>query len=196
MVRPVLTLPKDRALLRQRSTKIKAFDEETMALAQDLVDTWAKANAYGISAPQIGVPRRAMLFRNEEGLPVVVVNPKILSAKGEEKEYDGCLSIPGIYGRTRRAFEIEITGQRPDGTRFRQHLAGITARIAQHELDHLDGVLFIDRVDTPDDLYTIGKVETDDGEESQELPLTESERRFVEREMRPLPGYALTTSGR
>lgn len=193
MVRRVLTLPRDRGPLRTRSTRIKTFDKESLALAEDLVDTWREAGAYGLSGPQIGVMKRMMLFRDEDGEPVLVANPKVITARGEIKDYDGCLSIPGIFARTRRPAEIELTGQKPDGSKYRHHLEGFTARIALHELDHLDGILFIDRLDTMEDLYTLESTEDASGEKStEEVPLSESERRFVEKEIRPLPGFAVT----
>lgn len=192
MVRRILTLPRDREMVRSRSVKVKSVDKEILSLIADMKDTWADAGAYGISAVQIGDLKRIILFRSHEGDAVVVINPKILSAKGEEMDYDGCLSIPGIYAKTRRATEIELTGLSPDGSHYRKHLEGFTARIAQHELDHLDGILFIDRLDSMDDLYTLEKVTAEDGEiESQEVPLDKTDERFIQRERQPLPGFAL-----
>lgn len=194
MVRRILTLPKDRKTLRSRSVRQKTFGPELEELCTDLRDTFDQASAYGLSAPQIGVLKRVFLFRYGEAADdvMIVVNPKLISARGEEFDFDGCLSIPHIYGRTRRAVEIELTGQLPDGSKYREHLEGLPTRIALHELDHLDGVLFIDRLDAFDDLYTIGHVATEAGEEeTEEVPLTPEERAFMEREQRPLPPYVL-----
>jgi len=193
LIRRVLTLPKDRGLLRQRSTRIKTFDATALSLAEDLVDTWRDAGAYGLSGVQIGVMKRMMLFRDDDGEPVVVANPKVLTARGDIKDYDGCLSLPGIFARTRRPAEIELVGQRPDGSKYREHLKDFVARIALHELDHLEGIFFIDRLDSTDDLYTLESEKDESGEETvREVPLSPSELHFVEKEIRPLPGFALT----
>jgi peptide deformylase len=180
MVRRILTLPEDETVLRQRSVKVKRLDQATRDVIQDLKDTFARERAYGLSAPQIGVLRRIILFRGdkEEEPPMVLMNPKILRADGEEKDYDGCLSIPGIYGRTRRAARIVVVGQDEHGEDVRLKLSDFTARVAQHEIDHLDGILFIDRIDSLDDLYAL---ERQEGEEEA-----------VERFRRMLPAIALT----
>lgn len=195
MVRRILTLPKDRKTLRSRSVRVKNFGPELEELCADLKDTFDAASAYGLSAPQIGVLQRVFLFKHGEEDDddiMIVVNPKLISARGEERDFDGCLSIPHIYGRTRRPLEIELSGQLPDGSKYREHLEGLPARIALHELDHLDGVLFIDRLDDLDDLYTIGHVKTEAGdEETQEVDLSPEERAFMEREVRPLPAFVL-----
>lgn|GEM_PF-549808 len=195
MVRRILTLPQDRHGLRSRSVRVKHFGPELEDLCTDLRDTFSAQSAYGLSAPQIGVLKRVFLFRHsedDESDIVIVVNPKVISARGEERDYDGCLSIPHIYARTRRPLEIEFSGLLPDGSKYREHLTGLPARIALHELDHLDGVLFIDRLDDFDDLYTIGHVKTEAGEEeTQEIPLPPEDRALMERERRPLPGFVL-----
>jgi peptide deformylase len=192
VVRRILTLPDDAERLRMRSVKVKRFDDEVRQTIQDLKDTFAVEKAYGLSAPQIGVLRRIILFKGveEDATVTVVVNPKILRADGELKDFDGCLSIPGIYGRTRRAARIVLIGLDENGEPLRLKLQDFTARIAQHEVDHLDGVLFIDRVDDLSDLYVLERGE--EGEEPQEVPLPEEERRLVERFRQPLPAYALS----
>jgi peptide deformylase len=186
VIRDVLTIPGQRSVLRSRSLKVRPGDPTLAGLIHDLVDTWTDAHAYGLSAPQLGVLQRVLLYRQEDGTPAVVVNPKVISVRGEEKGYDGCLSIPGIYGTTRRPEEVEFTGEDQVGQRIRRKLKAFTARIFLHELDHLEGVLFIDRLDSLDDLYTL---ERNDQDESEEVALSAADRRFVAREQRPLPTH-------
>ncbi len=169
--------------------------------------------AHGIAAPQIGVLRRLFVYRPYEdddeddgggaGAPVAVVNPKVIKVAGEVTDYDGCLSLPGIYGQTRRAERIEISAQLSPSETVRLKFEGYTARIIQHEMDHLDGVLWIDRLtdDDLDSLYTLaeGPVEAEpvDSDSAarpsplKKVPLTTDDREFVSRSRRPLPGYAL-----
>ncbi len=186
MIRDVLTIPGQRSILRSRSVKVRPGDVALGQLIQDLIDTWTDAHAYGLSAPQLGVLQRVLLYRQEDGTAAVVVNPKVIAVRGEEKGYDGCLSIPGIYGRTRRPEEVEFTGEDETGRRIRRRLKAFTARIFLHELDHLEGVLFIDRLDSLDDLYTLERNDEDDNEE---VALSAADRRFVAREQRPLPTF-------
>ena len=122
MIRRILTLPQDRSALRARSVRVKQFGPDLEELCNDLKETFEAQSAYGLSAPQIGVPKRVFLFRHNEDDDrdiVIVVNPKLISARGEERDYDGCLSIPHIYAHTRRPREIEFSGLLPDGSKYR-----------------------------------------------------------------------------
>ncbi len=181
--------------LRTRTTRVKNFSSDVHQLFSDLVDTWPTVAAYGIAAPQIGSPKRVFIWKGAEmDEPEIIVNPKIIRARGELKDYDGCLSVPGIYGPTRRAEYIELSGSDLQGHAWRRGFEGFDARIIQHEVDHLEGVLFIDRVDSLDELYTMQELlkENKDKEaEYQKIPLNEDQQRFIEVRRRLLPGHAL-----
>ena len=125
--------------------------------------------------------------------PEIIVNPKIIKARGELTDFDGCLSVPGIYGVTRRAAEIEITAWDQHGSPIRRSFEGFDARIIQHEVDHLEGVLFIDRLDSLDGLYTLESVHEAGTRETyqEKRPLTPAVQDFIERMRRPIPGHAL-----
>lgn len=205
-------LPREAGLLRRRCVRVANWGEATRPIG-DLLDTWGTVAAHGIAAPQIGVLRRLFVYRPYEdddeddgggaGAPVAVVNPKVIKVAGEVTDYDGCLSLPGIYGQTRRAERIEISAQLSPSETVRLKFEGYTARIIQHEMDHLDGVLWIDRLtdDDLDSLYTLaeGPVEAEpvDSDSAarpsplKKVPLTTDDREFVSRSRRPLPGYAL-----
>lgn len=125
--------------------------------------------------------------------PEVIINPKIIRARGELTDYDGCLSVPGIYGETRRAAMVEITGWDVLGHPLRRTYEGFDARIVQHEIDHLEGVLFIDRVDDLNELYVLEEISTDTEEEHHEKrALSGPVMDIVTEARRPLPGHALT----
>lgn len=186
-------LPEKDAFLRQRTSRIKNISHKTEELRQNFLDTWDTVQAYGIAAPQIGSNLRAFIWKGDKlAAPEVIFNPKIIRARGELTDYDGCLSVPGIYGRTRRAEVVEITAWNEKGQPIRRTFEGFDARIVQHEIDHLEGVLFIDRIDAVDDLYTLKEDKDEKGDPVYvEEPLTEGLKNFVEQFRRPLPGHAL-----
>ncbi len=202
-------LPREAGLLRRRCVRVANW-REALGPIHDLLDTWGTVAAHGIAAPQIGVLKRLFVYRpyedddkEEPGAPIGVVNPKVIKVAGELTDYDGCLSLPGIYGQTRRAERIEISAQLGPGKTVRLKFEGYTARIIQHEMDHLDGVLWIDRLEDEDldNLYMLAEVpaegETAEGEGAahksvvKKVPLTPADREFVAAARRPLPGFAL-----
>src|SRR5262249_41036206 len=109
-----------------------------------------QAHGVGLAAPQMGVPERIIIYKlPEENQPLrVFVNPKIVSMKGEQIGPEGCLSIPMLQGDVKRANEVVVKGMDMLGRPFRRRADEFEARVIQHEVDHLDGVLFIDRADT------------------------------------------------
>ncbi|WP_053958735.1 peptide deformylase [Sulfobacillus thermosulfidooxidans] len=195
MEQAIWTISTQNEFLRMRTTRVKSFTDEVRQLFTDLFDTWPTVAAYGIAAPQIGSPRRVFIWKGITMQdPEIIVNPKIIRARGELKDYDGCLSVPGIYGPTRRAEYIELSGTDMNGQPWRRGFEGFDARIIQHEVDHLEGVLFIDRIDSLDDLYTLEELAErgKDGQPQYEKkPLTDDLRHFIESRRRSLPGHAL-----
>ncbi len=194
MKQRIWMLPDRSDFLRERTRKIKAVGSQEERLSRDFVDTWDTVAAHGIAAPQIGWSLRAFIWKGEEmSEPEIIFNPKVLRARGELKDYDGCLSVPGYYCSTRRAAWIELTGLTGDGKPFRRKYEGFDARILQHEIDHLDGVLFIDRIDDVREGYTLDEAPSEDGGETTlvHVPASDELIAFIERFRRPLPGHAL-----
>lgn len=199
MKRDIWMIPRNQAFLRKRAPKARNR-ADWLPVVNDLNDTWETVAAHGIAAPQIGVSRRIFIFRpfgDDSSPPEAIINPKIIRAQGELKDFDGCLSVPRIYGPTRRAELIELTGVDVNGNHIRRTYEGFTARIIQHEFDHLDGILFIDRLDSLDDCYTLAPVEEMDEkgnpvERHQEVPLTEQERGYISQFRVKIPGHALS----
>jgi peptide deformylase len=163
-VREILLYPKDKTALRAKSDPIHLFNRHTRQLIKDLKETLlAHQDGIGLAAPQIGVHSRMVDVRlgarndwdHEAGPPITLINPEIVESSDECKDLDGCLSFPGLYGETIRPHYLRVTGLDEDGKPFDRCFAGFDAVLVHHELDHLDGVLFIDRIERLDDLYRV-----------------------------------------
>jgi len=150
-------------VLRLKSKKIKSFGPSIETLANDMVDTMRSADGLGLAAPQIGVPLRMIVIETqpqtdedgneiEPGKLYVYCNPEITEASGEEEIDEACLSVPGYVGAVKRAIQVTVKGQDIQGRKIRTKAEGLLARAFQHETDHLNGILFIDRVDSPEKL--------------------------------------------
>ncbi len=139
-------------ILRQKAKKVHRFDPSLLKLVDDMFETMHNANGVGLAAPQIGMSIRVFVAEYEDR-KVAVFNPEIVKAEGEALGTEGCLSIPGYVGdNIRRATKILVKGQDVHGKSIRINAEGWFARILQHEIDHLDGILFTDRLDRPEDL--------------------------------------------
>jgi peptide deformylase len=139
-------------ILRQKAKKVHRFDPSLQKLVDDMFETMRDANGVGLAAPQIAQSIRVFVAEYEDR-KVAIFNPEIIKAEGEEPGSEGCLSIPGYVGdNIRRATKIIVKGQDVRGKPIRVNAEGWFARILQHEIDHLDGILFLDRLDRPEDL--------------------------------------------
>lgn len=118
------------------------------ALVKDLIETMKKERGVGIAAPQVGVNERVIIVETDDGIKAFV-NPEIIerSSRTVDSE-EGCLSVPGVYGIVKRARDIVLHASLPDGTEVQTPVKGFPAIIFQHEIDHLDGILFVDRAQT------------------------------------------------
>jgi peptide deformylase len=167
-VRKILIYPKDGSALRKKSTKVERIDKSVRELIRDLKDTLSYAGGAGLASPQIGVYQRVILVRlgQDEGkmkLPIALINPEIIKFGVPEKGFDGCLSFPNIYTwETIRPNSLVFSALDDTGKRLQLHVNGIDARLVHHEIDHLDGKLFIDLVQSASDLYKA--IETPEGE--------------------------------
>jgi peptide deformylase len=133
--------------LRMRAYEVDQFDEELQSLAERMIALMRDANGVGLAATQVGILRRLFIYQpGEEEEPVAVVNPQV-EPRGEETASgdEGCLSIQGVLVPVERSCSVVLTGNDVAGGEYRRELAGQGARVAQHELDHLDGILMIDR---------------------------------------------------
>ena len=135
-------------VLRERSREVGTPTPETAAFVEDLFETMRAAEGVGLAANQVGVAERVAVVDTHEGEPIVLIDPVILEQHGQERGEEGCLSIPGtnLYGDVDRATRIVIETTALSGERVRLEVLDHRARAVQHEIDHLDGVLFIDRL--------------------------------------------------
>jgi peptide deformylase len=157
--------------LRQKATRVRAVDASLRGLADDMFDTMMDAPGIGLAAPQIGVLRRLIWVHvpanyHEDGEPelsIALVNPEIVRAHGRALAYEGCLSIPGWTAEVPRAEVVTVKGLGLDNRPVRIKARGWGARALQHEIDHLDGILFLDRVE---DKATIMQVPEEDASDA------------------------------
>jgi peptide deformylase len=140
-------------VLRARAEEIEEIDDEIRELIQRMYVIMAEARGLGLAGPQVGVSKRIFTYDIGEG-PHALINPKILRSSGEETGTEGCLSIPGLQGDVTRAERVTVSGINENGDKVKIKAEGLMARCFQHEIDHLDGKVFVDRAD-PDTLETV-----------------------------------------
>lgn len=163
-IRDIVLYPGNKAVLRKKSKPVKSVNRRVKKLVRDLKDTLDDhPDGIGLAAPQINVHSRVVVVRlgggrdseSEPGPPLPLINPRVLEAGNEERDFDGCLSFPGLYGETVRPHYLRVTGLDEVGKPFDRVFEGFDAVVVHHEIDHLDGVLFIDRIESIEDLYRV-----------------------------------------
>lgn len=163
-VRKILT--RDDPVLSKRAHPVTKFDNKLHSLLDDLRDTLANAGGAGLAAPQIGILRKVVVVAvGEEGELLELVNPEIVATQGEQDGLEGCLSVPGYWGRVKRPMKATVRAQDRNGDWFEREGEAMTARCFCHELDHLDGRLYTQLVEGR--LYTNEELEDmmEEGEE-------------------------------
>jgi peptide deformylase len=146
MVRRISIYGED--VLRQKASPVETIDDSVRNLIRDMADTMREAKGVGLAAPQVGVSQRIIVAevpQEQEGV-IALVNPRIVESRGSSEFEEGCLSVPGITAKVTRAAEVLVEGLSPDGKEVRKTYSGLLATVMQHEIDHLDGVLFVDRL--------------------------------------------------
>lgn len=131
-------------VLRDKAKPVKEITPNIIKLLDNMVDTMYDASGVGLAAPQIGVLKRVIVVDIGEGL-VELINPRLLESSGNVVDTEGCLSVPGMVGEVTRAENIVITGLNRSGKEVTFRAKGLMARAFQHELDHLEGVIFVDK---------------------------------------------------
>ena len=160
-VKPIVLLGDPR--LRLRGEPVDSFGKYLHELLDDLADTMRHAPGVGLAAPQLGEAVRACVIE-VEGQLHELVNPMIVRATGDDRDLEGCLSIPGYVAYVTRREKVWVVAQNRLGKRIRIAGTGLLGRALQHELDHLDGRLYIDYLDSMDELIPVGQGDEDDAE--------------------------------
>ena len=130
--------------LRKICRPVETVTPRICQLLDDMIDTMRDAEGVGLAAPQVGILRRVVVIEVEEGNVLELINPRIIATAGEQEEIEGCLSVPGRSGKTRRPMHVTVRAMNRKGEEFDVSGSGLLARAFCHELDHLDGKLYID----------------------------------------------------
>jgi peptide deformylase len=168
----------DDPVLRKKSRRVRRVTPTVQELIADMVETMETANGIGLAAIQVGVPERIIVVRlpeNEEdpesGKLYVIINPKLARKTREvEDGVEGCLSVPGWVGEVSRHHGVTVKGLDTKGRRLRVKAEGLLARVFQHEIDHCNGILFIDHIDDPEKIWPVEEGEEEAAEAAQEVP--------------------------
>src|SRR5690606_1703902 len=144
-IRMVVKHPNE--VLETKCQPVTTFDKNLAVLLDDMHETMIESDGVGIAAPQVGVAVRAAIVDFREGQePIEMINPELVLFEGAETDIEGCLSFPGIFGEVERYDHIKIKAQERDGSWYELEAEGYEARAIQHEMDHLDGVLFTSKI--------------------------------------------------
>ena len=151
-------------VLRETATEVEVCDDEVRTLVRDMLETMYHSSGIGLAAPQVGLTTRVIVVdpRDEEDdrrNPLALVNPQVVwSSKEKDKAPEGCLSIPGMEDVVQRPESVVVEGLDPDGEEVRIEADGLLSRVLQHEIDHLDGILFIARIVDPTRLWRVSEL--------------------------------------
>ena len=156
---PIRVLPDP--VLRQKSKRVRTIDSSIQRLIDDMIETMhAVPGRVGLAAPQVGISLRVFVIGIPGEEDVALVNPEIVRRAGERLVEEGCLSIPGYVGQIKRAVSVKVKGYDQNGKEIRIRANELLAQALEHEIDHLNGVLYIDYLESIDRLYKIELEET------------------------------------
>lgn len=133
-------------VLRKKSRKVDKIDSKIITLLDDMVETMNHADGVGLAAPQVGILKRVVVIDVGDGL-IELINPEIIEVSGKQSDDEGCLSVPGKFGKVTRPDNVKISAFNRNGEQFVMEGTGLLARAFCHEIDHLEGILFTDKVE-------------------------------------------------
>ena len=166
-IQAITTLPADTAVLRAPARKVRLFDARLRELVADMVDSMYAANGVGIAAPQIGVGWRVVVIGMPGKRPFVMVNPEVVKRWGVRSLTEGCLSVPGWRGRVTRSTRVLAKAQDLQGREMRIRAEDdLLAQCLEHEIDHINGRVYIDHVETPDELWRLDEPMSDEADDA------------------------------
>ncbi|NLW16340.1 MAG: peptide deformylase [Firmicutes bacterium] len=134
-------------ILRKQAMEVKRFDATLERLLDDMAESMYYYEGVGLAAPQIGISKQIVVIDADESGLLELVNPEIVASEGEELDIEGCLSVPKTYGEVKRASKVKVVAQDRFGERIEIEAEGLLARALQHEIDHLHGILYIDKAE-------------------------------------------------
>ncbi|MDD4924707.1 MAG: peptide deformylase [Dehalococcoidales bacterium] len=152
-IREVRVIPDP--VLRQKAVKVPEIDKSIIQLVDDMILTMQKEDGVGLAAPQVGVSLCVIVLQMPDQEPFCIINPEITKRSGEVELMEGCLSVPGYQGEVIRAVSIVAKGLNRKGEKIKIKASGLLSQAIEHETDHLDGILYIDRLESEDKLYKI-----------------------------------------
>ena len=151
----IRTLPDP--VLRQKAKKVTRIDGSIQKLIDDMIDTIHAASGVGLAAPQVGVSLRVAIIELPEQELITLINPEIVKRQGESVVQEACLSVPGYQGEIKQAVTVKVKAQDRQGKEFRLKGEGLLAQVLEHEIDHLDGTLYVDHIESPDKLWKLSE---------------------------------------
>ena len=163
-------ITRDNPRLRLKARRVPKVDESVRRLMDDMVDTMLDAPGVGLAANQVDVLLRVIVMKVDNQL-YTLANPEVVRSSGEQIGYEGCLSVPGYIGEVARAEKVTIKALNRNGKEVRIKGEGLLARAIQHEIDHLDGVLFIDRLTDLDTLRPVAEAPDEEATEGETVTL-------------------------
>ncbi|OGO09366.1 MAG: peptide deformylase [Chloroflexi bacterium RBG_13_60_13] len=152
-VLPVRSAPDP--VLRRRAKRISSLDGSIQKLIDDMLETMPAVYGVGLAAPQVGISLRLAVIGLPDEEPIVLINPEIVRRSGERTVLEGCLSVPGYQGEIKRSVAVTVKARDRRGKEFRVKGTELLSQVLEHELDHLNGVLYLDHLESPDKLHEI-----------------------------------------
>jgi len=147
-------------VLRQKAVRVPEIDKSIIRLVDDMIMTMQKSEGVGLAAPQVGVSLRVITLQMPDQEPFCIINPEITKRNGEVELMEGCLSVPGYQGEVIRSVSIVAKGLNLKGEKIKIKAGGLLSQAIEHETDHLDGILYIDRLENDTKLYKIEPQDT------------------------------------
>ena len=159
---PLVTM--DNPVLHQKAKRVGGIGNSIQKLIDDMIETMHYTGGVGLAAPQVGIPLQVVVIELPEGQGNVItlLNPELVKSSGEHEVLEGCLSLPGYRGELKRALSVTVKGRDRDGKQIRLKADGLLAHALQHEIDHINGVVYIDRLESRDKLSRIGPSDEDE----------------------------------
>jgi len=152
-VLPIRTLPDP--VLRQKAKRVRSVDKSIHELIDDMVETMHSASGVGLAAPQVGILLRVIVIGMPEEKELALINPQIVRKTGKRLVNEGCLSIPGYFAQVRRAETVRVKGLDRNGKEIRLRANELLAQALEHEIDHINGVLYVDHLESIDELQPV-----------------------------------------